>query len=78
MKPISSKLNFFHSHHGATSADQPMRGNSLFFCHLGEAEGRRPDSFPYHVHDRENVRGDIGLAVLFHHFLVCYHKGFHV
>lgn len=33
---------------------------------------------PYHVHDCENVRGDVGLAVLLHHLLVCHHKGFHV
>lgn len=33
---------------------------------------------PYHVHDREDVRGDVGLGVFLHHFLVCYHKGFHV
>lgn len=37
-----------------------------------------PDDAPYHVHDCENVRGDITLAVLFHHLCICYYEGFYI
>lgn len=50
----------------------------LWFLAVLERRGWRPDCLPYHVHNCEDVRGHICLAVLFHHFPVCYHKGLHV
>lgn len=50
----------------------------LWFLAVLERRGWHPDCLPYHVHNCEDVRGHICLAVLFHHFPVCYHKGLHV
>lgn len=45
-------------------------------CVLEYREGSQ--QCPYHVHDCENVRGDVTLAVLLHHLRVCHHEGFDI
>lgn len=67
----------FQQNRMATSAIEPTQGTPLPSSSSGEVGGRGSHSLPYHVHDREDVRGDVGLAVLVHHFLVCYHECLH-